>query len=124
MREDEKFACLNVWKSMLDRAKNERDFYNGQVEAVKSGWESSETGNHSPSLAHYSYDFAQQIHFPYSVMQTGPQFFKTATICGIFGVCNDGKSEQVMYLIDEAENPGKGAGCVISLLDIPRHLCQ
>ena len=31
-------------------------------------------------------------------------------------MCNDGSSKQVNYLIDEAENRGKGADCVISLL--------
>lgn len=34
----------------------------------------------------------------------------------MFGVCNDGQKETVLYLIDEADNPGKGADCVISLL--------
>ena len=29
---------------------------------------------------------------------------------------NDGKSQHVNYLIDEAENSGKGADCVISLV--------
>ncbi len=28
--------------------------------------------------------------------------------CGLFGVCNDGKRQQVNYLIDESQNPGKG----------------
>lgn len=42
---------------------------------------------------------------------------KTARKCGIFGVCNDGKTEHVIHLIDEAKNPGKGADCVISLVD-------
>ena len=56
------------------------------------------------------------MHFPFSAQQTGPEYFKTAHKCGIFGVCNDGESRQVIYLIDEAENPGKGADCVTSLL--------
>ena len=34
--------------------------------------------------------------------------------CGLFGVCNGGNNRQVLYLIDEAEYPGKGADCVIS----------
>ena len=117
MREEEKSALFEQAQKHLDQAKNERDFYNSQVEAAKSAWQSSESGKHAPSLGHYSYDFAQHIHFPYSALQTGPEFFKTARKCGIFGVCNDGKSELVMYLIDEAENPGKGADCVISMLD-------
>ena len=31
-------------------------------------------------------------------------------------MCNDGKNQQVHYLINEAENPGKGADCVLSLV--------
>ena len=64
---------------------------------------------------HYSYDFAQQVHFPFDSQQTGPAYFKTARKCGIFGVCCEGKGEQVNYLIDEAENP-KGADCTINLV--------
>ena len=65
---------------------------------------------------HYSFDFAQQVHFPFDCQQTGPAYFKTARKCGIFGIVCEGKSEQVNYLIDEAENPGKGANCTISLV--------
>ena len=46
----------------------------------------------------------------------GLNFSKTGRKCGIFGVCNDGRNQQVIYLIDEAENPGKGADCVISMV--------
>lgn len=57
-----------------------------------------------PRITHYSYDFAQQIHFPYSAQQTGPKYFKTTRKCGVFGLCNDGCNQQVNYLIDVAEN--------------------
>ena len=46
------------------------------------------------------------MHFPYSAQQTGPEYFKTAWKSGVFGSCNDGCNQQVIYLIDEAENPG------------------
>ena len=65
---------------------------------------------------HYSYDFAQQVHFPFDSQQTGPAYFKTARKCEIFGVCCVGRSEQVKILIDEPENLGKGADCTISLV--------
>ena len=65
---------------------------------------------------HYSYDFAQHVNFPFDAQQTGPAYFKTARKCGIFGVTCDGKAEQVNYLINEAENPGKGADCTLSLV--------
>lgn len=53
------------------------------------------------------------MHIPFDAQQTGPEYFKTGRI---FGVCIDGSSKQVNYLIDEVENPGKGADCAISLL--------
>ena len=111
---------MKVYKTAQDhieRARTERDYYNSQVSTAQSAWSASENnGNYLPTLGHYSYDFAQQLHFPSNAQQVGPEFFKTARKCGIFGVCNDGRSQQVMYLIDEVENPGKGADCVISLL--------
>ena len=45
-------------------------------------------------MSHYSYDFAQQVHFPLSAQQTDPENFKTAHKYGIFGVCNDGENNK------------------------------
>jgi hypothetical protein len=36
-------------------------------------------------VAHYSFHFAQQVHYP-SNPQPGPIFFKTPRKCGVFGV--------------------------------------
>ena len=70
----------------------------------------------SPKVVHYSFDFAQQIHFPNSPQQVGPLYFLTPRKCQLFGVCCEGSGKQVNYLIDENDNPGKGANCVISML--------
>ena len=43
-------------------------------------------------------------------------YFKTARKCGIFGVCCEPRSFQVNYLIDEAQDVGKGADATLSLL--------
>ena len=112
LSEEEKAELLESAQEHLRRAKGERDYYKQQVEAVVTANESEE-----PRIGHYSYDFVQQLHYPFNAQQTGPEYFKTARKCGLFGVCNDGKGQQVNYLIDEAQNPGKGADCVISLVD-------
>ena len=65
---------------------------------------------------HYSFDYAQQIHYPYNDQQPGPAYFLTARKCQLFGVCCEAQSKQVNYLIDEAENTGKGANTTISLV--------
>ena len=44
----------------------------------------------TPRLAHCSFDIAQQIQYPFDAQETGPEYFKTASKCGLFGVCDDG----------------------------------
>ena len=61
-------------------------------------------------LSHYSFDFAQQIHYPSNPQQPGPIYFKTPHKCTVFGV-------MALFLLDEAVETGKGANTVISLLD-------
>ena len=116
LSEEEKETRLAAAQEHLLRAKTEHNHYNSQLDAAQNVWTSSEASGQPPRIAHYSYDFAQQIHYPYDSQQTGPEYFKTARKCGLFGVCNDGNNKQVLYLVDEAENPGKGADCVISLV--------
>ncbi|XP_071211410.1 uncharacterized protein [Salvelinus alpinus] len=50
---------------------------------------------------HYSFGFAQQVHYPSDPMQPGPIYFLTPRKCGLFGVCCEGIPQQVNYLIDE-----------------------
>lgn len=38
----------------------------------------------------YSFDFAQQIHYPHHAQEVGPLFFKTPRKCQAFGVCAEG----------------------------------
>ena len=64
----------------------------------------------------YSFDHAQQIHYPNSPQQPGPLYFKTPCKCGIFGVCDEGSNSQVNYLIDEAQSCGKGANSIVSMV--------
>ena len=63
--------------------------------------------------AHYSFDFAQQVHYPHNPLQPGPMYFKTVRKCTVFGVCCEGIPHQ---FIDEACDTGKGANTVVSLL--------
>lgn len=66
---------------------------------------------------HYSWDFAQQFHYPFEDQQVGPIYFKTPRRAQLFGVCCEGIPQQVNYLIDEDDFLGKDANTVISLLD-------
>ncbi|HIE01945.1 MAG TPA: hypothetical protein EYP59_16950 [Thiotrichaceae bacterium] len=68
-------------------------------------------------MQHYSWDFAQQLHYPYEDQQVGPIYFKTPRKAQLFGICCEGIPRQINYLIDEAYFPGKDANTVISILD-------
>ncbi|KAJ8300396.1 hypothetical protein KUTeg_021915 [Tegillarca granosa] len=65
---------------------------------------------------HYSFDYAQQVHYPHYAQQVGPLFFKTPRKCQCFGICSEGSGTQIFYLIDESEEVGKGANSVVSML--------
>ena len=67
--------------------------------------------------AHYSFDFAQQVHYPSNPLQPGPIYFLTPRKAAIFGVCCEAIPRQVNFVIDEASDTGKGANTVVSMLD-------
>ena len=46
-------------------------------------------------IQHYSFDYAQQVHYPHYAQQVGPIFFKTPRRCQCFGVCSEGSGKQI-----------------------------
>ena len=67
---------------------------------------------------HYSFDFAQQVHYlsnPASE-QPGPIYFLCPRKCGLFGVSCEAIPLQVNYIIDEGMAVSKGSNSVISYL--------
>ena len=77
--------------------------------------------SHTPAnsrdiTAHYSFDYAQQVHYPSDPMQPGPIYFLTPRKCAVFGVNCEAIPRQVNFLSDEAGVCGKGANTVISQL--------
>ncbi len=61
-------------------------------------------------------DHAQQVHYPSRPQEPGTLYFKTPRKCGIFGVCDEGSSTQLNFLIDEARSCGKGANSIVSMV--------
>ena len=103
----------------LGQARTERQLYRKQCEDSEKEWkEHCSARAESPfrGTMHYSFDYAQQIHYPYNDQQPGPAYFLMARKCQLFGVCCEAQSKQVNYLIDEAEYTGKGSNTTISLV--------
>ena len=72
--------------------------------------------NSNQLSAHYSFDYAQQVHYPSDPLQPGPIFFLTPRKCSLFGVHCEALPRQINFLTDEAADSGKGANAVISQL--------
>ena len=106
------------------RAMCERSFYRMAVKSSRDAVHDHFTedgvltlpSGSGPNTVHYSFDFAQQVHYPDNPLQPGPMYFKTARKYGVFGICCEAIPRQITYLIDEASDVGKGANTVVSLL--------
>lgn len=118
----EKSAKLRTQEEHLCIVAREREAYKGMTESSKVTVKEITTvlGPNSPCsrdiTMHYSFDYAQQVHYPSNPLQPGPVYFLVPRKCGIFGVCCEGIPQQVNFLIDEAHCIGKGSDAVISYL--------
>jgi len=117
--EEEKLEALEKAREHLLSATKERAHYRQCIEDSRQSYSALMKGEEQqskPDTMHYSWDFAQQVHYPYEDHQVGPIYFKTPRTAQLFGVCCEALPRQVNYLIDEADFPGKGADTVISML--------
>ena len=48
-----------------------------------------------PQYAHYTFDFAEQVHIPHHARQVGPIYFKVCRKIQVFGICCDSNRKQV-----------------------------
>jgi hypothetical protein len=119
-----KVVVYNEALEHIELARKERQHYQNRVElcekhfnAISSSKIKGIFSKGVPKSMHYSWDFAQQLFYPFEAQQVGPIYFKIPRRAQLFGVCCEGASQQINYLIDEADFPDKGANTVISLLD-------
>ena len=127
----------------LTKAKAFRDTYNANIEEAEKEWRGmgknvrdqilsclKSRAQLSPFSSHayldmqmqYSFDYCQQVSLPYSSQQRGTFHFRTPRKVQVFGVCCEPFSRQVFFLVDEAEQVGKGAVVVVSLVHAFFHL--
>jgi len=125
-RDDEKAKIYSKALDHIEDAKKERTYYTAcsklaEVHYLKLGLKNIPFRPIKPNskniMQHYSWDFAQQLLYPYEDQQVGPIYFKTPRKAQLFGICCEGIPHQTNYLIDEADFPEKNANTVISMLD-------
>ena len=105
----------SFYKTTCDKCKDSLASYLARENLTALPQEPAEPCSRS-IIAHYSFDMAQQVHYPSDPLQPGPVYFLTPRKCGIFGVCNEAIPRQVNFLIEEAGDTGKGANNIISKL--------
>ena len=135
---DEQCKTVNdKYTQHLIKAKAFRDAYNANIEEAEKEWGRKRQKEHEQILGHlessalmspftshahldmqmqYSFDYCQHVSLPYSSQQRGTLFFRTPRKVQVFGVCCEPLSRQVFFLIDEAEQAGKGAVVMVSLV--------
>jgi len=90
--EEEKIIIHEQAINHLEAAKKERDYYRHCLKIAEKAYASLSMEQrirpHSPNSAkmsmHYSWDFAQQVHYPYEDQQVGPIYFKIPRKAGWF----------------------------------------
>ena len=116
LSEEEKKKRLCDAQYHLEFAKKQRTYYREKVKESKEFQLAPSQSKPQSAMLSYSFDYAQQVHYPSNPLQPGPLYFKTPRKCGIFGVCAEGSNTQLNYLIDEAQSCGKGANSVVSMV--------
>ena len=118
LSEDEKKERLLKAQQHLECAKTQRNHYREQVKSSRLAVEEIQADQWVKVLAvslSYSFDHAQQVHYPSNPQQPGPSRLH-ARKCGIFGVWAEGSNTQLNYLIDEAQASGNGANSIVSMV--------
>eukprot|EP00731_Ephydatia_muelleri_P000939 Em0001g939a len=115
---------------MLDYLKKAIDYIKSFHDSTPSALTVKKTKRKGPDVSHahldmqmqYSIDYCQHVSLPYSSQQRGTFYFRTPRKVQVFGVCCEPLCHQVFFLIDKAEQAGKGAGVMVSLVHAFFHL--
>ena len=106
-----------LYKSMCDDCKESvRAHFVHDGEFSSSPLAACIPSNSKEIKVHYSFDYAQQVHYPSDPLQPGPIYFLTPRKCTVFGVNCKAIPQQVNFLTDEAGDCGKGANAAVSQL--------
>ncbi|KAF2888559.1 hypothetical protein ILUMI_17614 [Ignelater luminosus] len=105
---EEKEEKLNIALKHINRAKTQREFY--------KMWCHQTTAGGSSSFLVLPFDFEQNISYPNSPQQVGSAYFKVGRKCCIFGINNEKPGTQTNFVIDRANDIGKGQNATVTML--------
>lgn len=121
--EEDKVKLSTEFAAHIQIAQEEREYYVSSMKKAECELSKVQGSQSRPQYAHYTFDFAEQVHIPHHSRQVGPLYFKVCRKIQVFGICCDSNKKQINYLIDEDESIGAnganthGPNSVISMLD-------
>jgi hypothetical protein len=125
-KEEEARDLLKKYKEHLAKAKLERNYYNKNTKLAEehrklidqnySAVEDRIPYCSTDAVAHYSYDWAQNVHVPHSDQQIGKVYYLSARKVHLFGIQNEAVRKQINYVLGENELLGKGPNGTLSLV--------
>lgn len=98
LSDEDKAEFFDKCQEHLRRVESERKAYKDVIKKTVSEIDLNKTnqqedGKYVPNSydggIHYSFDFAQQIHIPFTSLQPGPIYFLTPLKVGLFGIMNN-----------------------------------
>ena len=85
-----KLQHLQKQKEHLTHVAEERTLYREMMKDAQNAAD----GEGRPDIVHYSFDYAQQLHYTSDPMQPGPFYSLCPRKCGLFGIVCDGTNRQ------------------------------
>ena len=122
-KEEEAKDLLKNFKEHLVKAKTERNYYNKntklaeqQRKLVDDNYAVTADYCSIDATAHYSYDWAQNVHVPHSDQQVSKIYYLSPRKVHLFGIQDEAVREQINYVLDEDEIIGKGPNGTLSMV--------
>jgi len=124
-KEEEAKDLLKKFKEHLVKAKLERNYYNKntklaeeQRKLVDEQFTIRGKADYCSvdATAHYSYDWAQNVHVPHSDQQVSKIYYLSPRKVHLFGIQDEAVREQINYVLDEDEIIGKGPNGTLSMV--------
>lgn len=108
---------IEKWQRHLELAKEARLVYNNEIKQAQKNFQrlKKKTLELDKYIAHYTFDFMQNLALPNLVDMTKDMYFFSLRNIYVFSIRDDGERKQFNYLYDEGDG-GKGANYVISML--------
>ena len=122
--EEDTDSRVKALQTHIALAQEERQYYRDLIDGARESIDNSDDDDDcTEGIAHYTFDYAQQLELPYHTRQVGPLYFKVRFRVQLFGIAEEARNKQVNFLFHEGQAIGQdgkkahGPNAVVSMLD-------